>query len=147
MEKYNDELKKLGKEPLSLNYEEYGECKKETLYEDKVKRFEDNISAMLHSAIFIGQITKENLSDAYMLLKNENVLVPHLPVFRYNDRVMCMATGEAHDDFEHGKYAILTANEINQFLEKGYVIFLYTVLDAKYNVGDKLKYRTVILGE
>lgn len=147
MEKYNEELKKIGKEPLNLDYEEYGKCKKETPYEDKVKRFEDNISAMLHSAMFIGQITKQNLSDAYELLKNENVLIPHLPIFRYNDRVMCMATGEVHDDFEHGKYAILTAKEITQFLENGYVIFLYTVFDTKYNIGDSLKYRTVILTE
>jgi len=131
----------------NLDYEKYGKCKKDTPYDEKVKMFEDNISGMLHSATFIGQITKQNLSDAYELLKNENVLVPYLPIFKYNDKVMSMGTGEINDDFEHGKYAILTTNEITQFLENAYTVFLYTVFDTKYNTGDKLKYRCVVLDE
>lgn len=103
---YNDELKKIGKEPLNLHYEKYGKCKKGISYNEKVKMFEDNVSAMLIGSIFIGQITKEDFSDIYELLRNDNILIPYLPIFRYKDRVMCMATSEAHDDFEHGKYAI-----------------------------------------
>jgi hypothetical protein len=132
---------------MNLDYEKYGKCKKDTPYDEKVKMFEDNISRMLTNSTFIGQITKQNLSDAYELLKNENVLVPYLPIFRYNDKVMCMGKGEINNDFEHGKYAILTMNEITQFLEKGCTIFLYTVFDTKYNADDKLKYRCVILDE
>jgi hypothetical protein len=130
-----------------LDYEKYGKCKKDTPYEDKVKMFEDNISVMLYRATFIGQITKQNLSDVYELLKNENVLVPYLNIFRYNDKVMCMASTPKNDNFEYGKYMILTTDEMTEFLEKGYTVFLYTVFDTKYNEDDKLKYRTVILNE
>lgn len=147
MKKYNGELKKLGIEPLNLDYENYGKCRKDRPYDEKVKMFEVNVSSMLHSATFIGQITKQNLSDVYKLLKNENILVPYLNIFRYNDKVMCMASTPKNDNFEYGKYMILTTDEMTEFLEKGYTVFLYTVFDTKYNEGDKLKYRTVILNE
>jgi hypothetical protein len=102
---------------------------------------------MLKNSTFIGQITKENLTDIYQLLKNKNILVASLPIFRYSDKAFCFGTGKINDDFEHGKYATLTTNEINQFLEKGYIIFLYTILDTKYNKNDKFKYRTIIFKE
>lgn len=132
---------------INLDYEKYGKCKKDTPYDEKIKMFEDNISGMLYNATFIGQITKQNLSDVYELLKNENVLVPYLNIFRYKDKVMCMGETPKNNNFEYGKYAILTTNEISQFLENGYTIFLYTVFDTKYNTDDKLKYRCVVLDE
>lgn len=121
--------------------------KKDTQYNEKVKIFEDNVSFMLKNSTFIGQITKENFNDIYQIIENKNLLVPSLPIFKYNDKVFCFSTGKINDDLEHGKYAILTTNEINQFLEEGYVIFLYTILDTKYNKGDDLKYKCIIFKE
>ena len=109
---------------FNFHYEKHGKCKKDTPYEEKVKIFENNVSFMLKNSTFIGQITKENLTDIYQLLKNKNLLVASLPIFRYSDKVFCFGTGTINDNFEHGKYATLTTYEINQFLENEYIVFL-----------------------
>jgi len=133
---------------LNLDYEKYGNCsKKDTTYDEKVKIFEDNVKIMMMSSTFIGQISKLNLGDMYELLKNDNILIAHLPIFRYNDRVMCFSKGEINDDYEHGKYKILTTNQIKKYLNENYLIFIYTVFDTEYEESEGLKYRTIILKE
>ena len=114
-------------------------------YHKKVEIFENNLKSMLKTSAFITRIAQENLNDLYELLKNKNAIVPFLPVFKYDNKVMCMAKSQVSDDFEHGKYEILTVDEINEFLNNNYLVFIYTVSDQKYNETDKLKYRTVIL--
>lgn len=132
---------------LNLDYEKYGKSKKGTTYDEKLKTFKEGVVSMLMNSTFIGQINEPNLNEMFELLKNKNVLVPHLPIFKYGDRVMCLAKGEINDDYEHGKYKILTVDDIKNYLKKDYLVFVYTVFDTKYVDGDKLKFRTVVLKE
>jgi hypothetical protein len=150
LEKKNDVIEtnnnKL-KEAEYLKYGSYRECEKNTPYEDKVKMFEINLGSMFYSpTLFIGHITKENLTDIYELLKNENVLVPQLPVFKYNGKVMSLSDG-GRNTYEFGKYENLTASEISDYLNENYIVFIYTILNVKHGKGEELKYRTVVLLE
>ncbi|MFW5847663.1 MAG: hypothetical protein ACOCVF_01975 [bacterium] len=133
-------------ETQNLEYEKHGICKKNISYDEKVNLFEHNIYYFLNKFILNDQITKSNLREMYELLKNENLLVAPLPIFRYNDNVLCFNSGRKNDNFEHGKYGILTVDEIKKFLLDNYIVIIYTFSDDTNSIKN-IKYRTIVLNE
>ena len=116
-------------------------------YSDKLRILNENIEFSLNKSMFLTKLTDINLNEIFELLKNENILITDLPVFKFKNKTMCFAKGEINDDYEHGKYEILTVSEIKKYLEKKYLIFIHTFFDMKYEIEDVLKYRAVILKE
>lgn len=129
------------------DYEKYGILHKNISYDEKVKTFESNVTSRLIS-MKIKSLTKEEHEDAYELLKNENVLVPNLPIFRYNGRVMSIPSDLKNENFDDGKYLILSASEIKKYLDSGYLVFLYCISDNIHNISEnnsELKYDTIVI--
>ena len=129
-----------------MNNEKYCVCCKGVPYDEKFNIFQENINMTLKNSPVNNSIIKQKLNDVYGVLKNKNVIVPHLPIFRYNNKLMSVI-GRDNDNIKHGKTMILTVSDINRFLNKKYIVFLYNVLCVEYNKNNELKYRVVVLDE
>lgn len=129
-------------------------CKKTTPYDEKVKMFKENISFTLIGSIHSNQFTESDFNDVFKLIENENILIPPLPIFRYNNKVMCMSQPDikVHVDdstrlISGYEYKTSTVDEIINYLDEGFLVFLYNILDKKYGEDEKIIYRYNILKE
>lgn len=112
--------------------------------EEKTLAFKENIVSQLSNLNNIGQITLSNLERIMSLLSHENVIVPYLPIFRYKGRVMSMGLS-SNDNYEVGKHEILTVEQIQNYLDEDYIVFIYNVNDVKHEDNDNLTFVTKIL--
>jgi hypothetical protein len=116
-------------------------------YEIKLKNFKQNLVYLFGNSIFISQITEQNFENVFELLKNDNLLVAPLPVFRYYEKVFAMSNSDKIKTFDDGKYDKLTVDEIKKRLNDGYIVFIYNMVDNKYDNVNNFKFRTVTLNK
>lgn len=79
------------------------------------------------------------LNDLYELLESVNILVPYMPIFEYNGKVMCFDKSPKNDDYRHGKYVILNVDEIKKYLSDNFIIMVNTVSDDTSKDNIKLE--------
>ena len=116
------------------------ECDINNTYDEKAKILKENIRILINNSSFIEKFDTIDLDRIIDLLKNENLLVAGLPIVRYNNKVFCFSKTLV-DDYEHGKYDLLTVDEIEKYLNDNYLVFIYTLSDTK---SDNIRYRVII---
>jgi len=116
-------------------------------YEIKLKNFKQNLVYLFENSTFISQIIEQNFENVFELLKNDNLLVTPLPVFRYYEKVFGMSNGEKTHTFDDGKYDEITVDEIKKRLDDKYIVFIYNMVDGKYDNVNSFKFRTVTLNK
>lgn len=116
----------------------------EILPEHKVEVFKDNIISSLSNLTTVGQITQENLNGVMELLNHENVIVCPLPIFRYKGRTMSFGESPNSTTYERGLYKVITVEEIKNYLDQDYLVFIYSFEDGEYEDKNNLKFRTIV---
>lgn len=126
--------------------ENFTNCKKNENYDEKVKIFIKNNKYEIEKSQRINKKNSVDFSEIYKLFYNKNIILPNLPIFRYEGITMCFASGEVNS-YEYGKYEELTLIEIEKYLSEDYIIFIKSILDLNYRKNDQIKYKVVVLKE
>lgn len=138
-------------------------------YERKLKLFKDNVfSFLLHKLsdpisdrlaywYLSKSITFElneclNLSELIELIKNSNVIVSQLPIFKYvngdTDMTLCFGDEDEKETYVgRGKQLHLNVDEIGKYLDKNYLVFIYSPINLEFEDRNKMKFRCIVIYE
>ena len=122
---------------------------------EKILALKDNIFSTITNSNFLNVYDKKSYEELCEIIKkNDNILVASLPIFRFSEdgknddtaKVFSFSLGVVHNDYEHGKFELLTVNEIKEYLDKEVWIFIYSISDESYE-NTLFKWRTIILNK
>lgn len=143
MEDFNKQLEKM----IYLNVNQTPE--------EKVLTLKDNIFSTITNSNFLNVYDKKSYEKLCEIIKtNDNILVASLPIFRFSEdgknddttKAFSFSLGIVNNDYEHGKYELLTVDEIKEYLNKEVWILLYSLSDESYE-NTPFKWKTIILNK
>ena len=123
--------------------------------EEKIIAFKENIFFSIINSAFLTTFDKDVYEELIKMLENnDSILVPSLPIFRFSEegknddtaKVFSFSLGVINNDYEHGKFELLTVDEIKMYLDKNCWIFLYSVSDET-GENNSFRFRTIILNK
>jgi len=119
--------------------------------EDKIKVLKENLFSTIFNSSYLNVLNMQLFHELIELIEeNCNILIPSLPIFRFNEegneKTFSFSLGVVNSDFEHGKYFELTLNEIKEYLNDKYWVFLYSISDEYYD-DNNYKFKTIILNK
>lgn len=123
--------------------------------EEKILTIKNNIFSTITNSSFLNTYDKKSYEELIEMIKNNNnILIPSLPIFRFSEdgkkddtvKAFSFSLGVVHNDYEHGKYELLTVDELKKYLSKNVWIFIYSISDEPYE-NKPFRWRTIILNK